>query len=144
MSDSVQATNPIATEILRSRLVLQLGLEASLKKSRIALLTLNLSGLLIETREQIMLSRSLAILNAASGSDSLGMQQAERAAGTTRGHALVQLRASALRIQSAIRLQLAVLARSRRKLRVLANMLAGPSMAYSALTVARRHPWPEG
>ncbi len=127
MTNQLQESNPGPEEILRARLVLQLGLEASLEKSRKALLALNLSELVIETREQIMLSRGLAIVEASTRNDAdkKPERRPERATSDSiLAHAVVQVRASGRRIQSAIRLQLALLARSRQKLRVMANMLA--------------------
>lgn len=131
MTNPALAANPLAREILRSRLVLQLAIETSLDKSRKALLALNLAELAIETREQITLSRSLAILDATSKSDRGAERQPARAnSDLFSDPTLAQVRASALRIHSATRLQLALLARSRQKLRVIANMLAGTGASY--------------
>jgi hypothetical protein len=125
-----------ALAALRSRLVLQRALEASLARSRAALLALDLGGLATQTREQRLLSQELVALNASSER----IERTPRGPGTDPGHlrsqTLEQLRASALRIQSAIRLQLALLARSQHKLQVMANMLAETGALYGPLAGA--------
>jgi hypothetical protein len=50
---------------------------------------------------------------------------------------MVELRVAAERICMAIRVQSALLARSQAKLRVMANMLASPSMSYGPMLAAR-------
>jgi hypothetical protein len=138
MTNPAQAADCGAEMILRSRLVLQLALEASLEKSRKALLVLDLAGLVLETQKQILLSRSLAVVNASRGSaDQAGQQLAGTSGDLISPEIVAQLRTSALRIQSATRLHLALLGRSRQKLRVMANMLAGPDAPYSCVADQR-------
>ncbi len=137
MTGLVPAASTGTNEILRSRLVLHLAVEASLEKSRKALLALDLGGLATQTREQILLSRCLAALNEWSGVNG-GTQQLARDEGClVSAQTVEQVRASALRVQSAIRLQLAILSRLRHKLRVMANMLAETGAPYGPAASAR-------
>jgi hypothetical protein len=118
-----------------SLLRLMAALEASVEGSRKTLLALDLPELVSRTREQILLSRQLAavlyeacgdgdaLCRAAGLTGEFGSQQVERE----------QARTIAKRIIAAIRLQYALLARSRTKLRVMANMLAGTSAAYGPI-----------
>ncbi len=136
MTNPTQAANRGTEKILRSRLALHLALEASLEKSRKALLALDLAGLVIETREQILLARSVAVLDASRGS-AVRIEWRPGRNDLISTQTLEQLRASALRVQSTIRLQLALLVRSHQKLRVMANMLAGTSAPYSRVAEQR-------
>lgn len=105
-------------------LVLMAELEASLQGSHKALLALDLAGIEYRTKEQIGLLRKF---NAFGGHTADGAGPAL----AVREPALAEeLRRSGTRVLQAARLQSALLARARSKLRVLANMLAGPSVAY--------------
>lgn len=110
-------------------------LEASLLGSHSALLGLDLAGIERGTREQAdLIGRSDAVRRQA--------VREESADGLFRlpGDApelARKLRGSAMRILQSARLQSALLARAQSKLRVLANMMAGPSVDYGPL-LARR------
>jgi hypothetical protein len=92
-------------------------LEASLLGSRAALLALDLEGIERGTREQV---------------DLVGKLEANRRLGRAlAGPELAEdFERCAARVGQAGRVQAALLARARAKLRVLANMLAGPSCDY--------------
>jgi hypothetical protein len=111
-------------------------LEVSVVASQKAVLALDLSEIEQRTREQIELTRELSAL--------LGGAQLIADAGTACGpsHAPVfsptcelqkELRKRAVHVRDAVRLQLALLARAQRKLRALANALAGPATAYVSI-----------
>jgi hypothetical protein len=125
--------------------VLMAALEAGLEESRKALLALDLAGLVKGTREQVLLSRELAAVLYENGQSAavagppdlageLGRQQME----------IDQVRIMGRRIIGAIRLQHALLARSQSKLRVMANMRAGPSAAYGPMLASRFRGHPRG
>ena len=101
------------------------AIEVSLAGSRKALLGSDLAGIVMQTREQNRLSRELAAV----------LDEAGRGKAALSGppESCEDLRISANRIQYAIRVQSALLARSRTKLRVLANMQAGTSMGYGPM-----------
>lgn len=146
-------------DFLRVRLALLRALEVSLERSQEALLALNLEGMQRGTSEQIVLLREL---------DAAGRQAAERLAENPTGakpefeagwagglnHELKdglknETRRSAQRILEGLRLHRALLARARGKLRILANMLAGPSEPYGELLAGHRgqvqaRGWPGG
>lgn len=104
-------------ELAPTRLTLMRQLQASLAQSCKALLALDLAGIERGTREQVGLSQELAE----------GFARAGRELGGDEGE---ELRQNELGVLQALRLQSALLARARCKLRVLANMLAGPSASY--------------
>jgi len=96
-------------------------LEASLHGSRKALLARNLAGIEQRTQEQRALAGKIeAVLRKGIVSSAGGLQE--------------ELRQSGKRVLAAGRLQAALLARARLKLRVLANMLAGPSVNYEPIS----------
>jgi hypothetical protein len=109
-------------------------LESSLLGSHRALLKLDLAGIERETSEQAGLIGKFDVVRRQSGG-----------AFHLTGHSLTgyttgwerELRSSVSRILEATRLQAALLARAQAKLRVLANMLAGPSVDYGPF-LARR------
>lgn len=125
---------------LLMRLVLMRQLLASLSGSREALLALDLKGIEQGTREQIGLSVKLAE----------NIAQAKRKSSAEHGLSLEpmyeiepeikprmrvermreELRQSQLGVLQALRLQSALLVRAQWKVRVLSNMLAGPSVNY--------------
>ena len=118
------------TEHLRARLALMNALEASLHRSRKALLALDLAGVERGTIEQTGLIRecgeilwSEVPIDLSAGTNKLEGQQKELLK--------KELGLCQQRILEAGRLQAALLARAQSKLRVLANMLAGPSVIYS-------------
>jgi hypothetical protein len=119
-------------------------LEASLHASRKALLALDLAGIERETREQVRSIRNLEDVLARSMAPRVrGIWAAkDRALGCSgnppelESELEKELRRSCHRVLEATRLQAALLARARTKLRVLANMLAGQSVNYGPL-VAR-------
>jgi hypothetical protein len=90
-------------------------LQASLERDARALLALDLTRIRQETAEQAIMSGELK--------SKLAQLQPPQA------HSR-ELAQKARRVLEASRLQLALLARSQRKLRVMANMLAGPSADY--------------
>ena len=117
-----------ANEFVLARLAWLGELEASLTGSRKALQALDLAGIEQRTREQVDLIREFdALRRRQTGDDgapgfAVGAPELEK-----------ELRRSGTRILEALRLQAALLARARCKLRVLANMLAGPSIDYGRL-----------
>lgn len=126
-------------ELLRTRLMLMGELEASLELSRKALLELDLLKIESETQRQaswiqkfhalmqpavVPMERS-AVPNALRGF--LPFAEAEQ-----------ECKRSQARIFDALRLQAALLARARAKLRVLGNMLAGPTAPYGLLHAGDR------
>ncbi len=122
-------------DALGSRLALMSRLESSLKASLRALLALDLAGMELCTREQNSLGNELAGL--------LGNGATAEASPVWAGDASEigdELRRTQTRILDAIRLQSAVLKRAQAKLRVLANMLADPSAAYTLPPASGRKP----
>jgi hypothetical protein len=118
-------------DFLRVRLAVIAALEASLQRSRKALLAMDLDGIEGGTREQIGFARDLAAAHRAltppaggPGKNTLAILPAYTAA------LLEELSRGESRLREAGRLQAALLARARYKLRVLANMLAGASVTY--------------
>ncbi len=146
----LSSANPVPTadERARSALTLVHELEASLHASRKALLALDLAGIERETREQVRSIRKLEGVLASS------MVPRVRGSCVTKEREFVcpenspepeseleeELRRSCHRVLEAARLQAALLARSRTKLRVLANMLAGQSVNYGPLVAGRGVP----
>ena len=121
---------PPMAEAVRSRLALLRELQASLSGSRRALLALDLGGIERGTREQIELGGRLA---------------EDMAAGNRRPGRDLELQRAEDEVRQALRLQAALLARARAKLRVLGNMLAGPSANYAAppaRSLAPPRAWP--
>lgn len=141
---SSPSPSPATDDRARSALMLIGGLEASLQSSRKALLALDLAGIERETCEQVRSIRKLEDVLARS------MAPPVRGSCATRDGALVssrippeleeELRRSCHRVLEAARLQAALLARARTKLRVLANMLAGQSVTYGPLVAGNSVP----
>jgi len=127
----------LAAELLPDRLAVMRELEASLQGSRKALLALDLAGIERGTREQVRLIRELEmVLRRPTASSAIGRQPAEDAAQGLPACAPEleeELRRCESRVRDGARLQAALLARARSKLRVLANMLADPSVTYERL-----------
>jgi len=117
---------------LSSRLALMSKLEASLEASLRALLALDLSEIERRTKEQAALSTELAAVRMQS--PALGDPAAARKASDL----FQESQSMEFRILDALRLQSAVLKRSQSKLRVMANMLADPSAAYTRPPAKRR------
>jgi hypothetical protein len=119
-------------EFLRSRLALMPALEASLRRSREALVAMNLEGIERGTREQVGF---ISELKAASQrkllpGGSRQPQENRELVFSASAVELEELRQIENRVREAARLQSALLARARYKLRVLANMLVGLSKTY--------------
>jgi hypothetical protein len=112
---------------LRSRLGTVTRLAASLDRSRKALLALDLGAIEAGTREQWDLVRELDLVSRRRAEDG---PQGPSADSPELEHRLQQ---SELLVRDSARLHAALLARMRGKLRVLANMLAGPSVTYNPL-----------
>jgi hypothetical protein len=119
------------------------ALEASLERSRKALLALDLAGIEAQTQVQAVLTRSFddlmragLQLNAARAS-AVGNAGSPMASATSKLEA--DFRDNATRIVQSARLQAALLARSQQKLRVLARTLAGPSAMYGPFPEPNRH-----
>jgi len=131
--------SPIAGPVLG----LMAALEASLEGSRSALISLDVAGLAARTREQIGLSHELAaVLHQASGQIEPPSGMPDLSQPFAREQLQIEsMRPIAHRIIFAIRLQSALLARLRIKLRVMANLLAGCSAAYGPILSGR---WPSG
>jgi len=113
-------------------------LEASLCHGHSALLALDLAGIDRETREQVGLSRKIAgeIRRGTESTVSVRETEVETRAPASAERApemLEELARVISRVLQALRLQTALLARARGKLRVLANMLADPSVTYGPL-----------
>lgn len=124
---AAQSRSDIAVSLLAVMATLEISLEASRK----SLLALDLDGLAARTREQVLLSRELAaVLNPVGGASNTLSGPHRLAESRSQPLQIEQIRVAAKRVIAAIRLQYALLARSRTKLRVMANMLAGPSEAY--------------
>jgi hypothetical protein len=125
----------------RQALLLMRELEGSLDASRKALLALDLNGIERGTREQVGLIRKLEAVLHSSGRPRVQEKQREGQAFDSSASAC-ELEAERTQCQSRIlqatRLQAALLARARYKLRVLANMLAGCSINYGPLLVFER------
>lgn len=107
-------------------------LEESIVKGSEALLKLDLQGIEDGTREQLQLLQEFAEVRPqlahALAARSSAKSSPETAQQGTADARLVK--AAALRVIHATRLQLALLARAQRKLRVVAHMLAGPGACY--------------
>ncbi len=129
-----------------TRLKLLRELESSLRGSRQALLALDLAGIEQGTREQVGLVRELQRLprrgiqmaGPALEQRSKGREGETKKNGASElpawsREAAEEVRRSEEAVLQAARVQAALLARARRKLRILANMLAGPSLNYSCL-----------
>jgi hypothetical protein len=117
----VPVSSPDHAERVRARLSLLGQLEASLNRSRKALLALDLAGIERGTAEQVCVIRELgAFLQLGTILPGSGLEE--------------DLRRSESRILQTARLQAALLVRARSKLRILGNMLAGPSSSYGPIT----------
>jgi hypothetical protein len=115
-SPSVEALNG-SDEPMRTCLALLGQMEASLHGSREALLARDLAGIEQGTREQRALAGEIeAVLRKGIAPSMNGLEE--------------ELRRRQNRVLAAGRLQAALLARARRQLRVLVNMLAGSSVNY--------------
>ncbi len=117
-------------EFLRSRLALMPALEASLGRSREALVAMNLEGIERGTREQVSFIRELKAASQRRLVPDGGRQPQENGERVLSPAELEELQQSENRVREAARLQAALLARARYKLRVLANMLVGVSQTY--------------
>jgi len=117
-----------------AQLALMRDLASSLEGSHKALVALDLAGLVRETAEQAALIRKLKAL-AAEGA--LRTRQAATSRAKNSSPVLdPEITHCAVRIREATRLQAALLARLQGKLRVLANMLAGPGATYDLVPAA--------
>ena len=128
---------------LRARLEVMPALEASLSRSHAALLTMDLGGIERGTREQVGFIRGLTAARQQSAAPlpESRRQPAEDEESARPVHAaelIAELLEREDRIRKAARLQAALLARARYKLRVLGNMLAGLSITYSPQGVQNR------
>jgi hypothetical protein len=126
-------------ELEQARLALLRELQASLLASRNALLALDLAAIGQGTREQIELSLKLGrnIGVAATSAARIGRLMEPRPASLApelepelEPEFKADLKRAELEVMQALRLQSALLARARSKLRVLSNLLAGPSVNY--------------
>lgn len=118
---------------VRSRLALMGELEASLHRSRKALLALDLAGIERATGEQVGMIREFqACLRRGVAPQATEKSGAKNALGLSAPapNPEEELRKSESRVLEAVRLQAALLGRAQCKLHVLANMLAGPSVTY--------------
>jgi hypothetical protein len=118
---------------LRGSLAVLAKLETSLAESQKALLALDLDAIEQGTRQQTALTGELATLVAREKLRCDGEAIIESCTQTFRvpaGGVRKDLRDAAMRIREAARLQGALLARAQRKLRTLANVLAGPEASY--------------
>jgi hypothetical protein len=105
---------------MRDCLALFVQLEASLHGSRKALLARDLAGIEQGSREQRVLAGKIeAVLRKSIVPSGSGLEE--------------ELKQSGKRVLAAGRLQTALLARARRQLRILVNVLAGPSVNYGPM-----------
>lgn len=123
-------------ELLQARLMLMGDLEASLGVSRKALLELDLLKIESETQQQAGWMQKFHVLM----QPTMAAVSRERSAAPNALRGVLPLaeaeqeyKRSQARILDALRLQAALLARARAKLRVLGNMLAGPTATYGLL-----------
>lgn len=134
---------PRRGEELLKRLTLMRQLQASLTGSREALLALDLNGIERGTREQIGLSVKLAddiaqarrkmaakIGLGLEAISEIKLEPRQEMKSEIKARMREELRQSQLAVVQALRLQSALLVRAQWKLRVLSNMLAGPSVNY--------------
>jgi hypothetical protein len=130
--NSKASSRRLPEETLRSHLELMMALEASLGRSRKALVDLDLESLNRCTAEQVFLSRELAaILDQVRGSQRPIVQASDVANVQLVPSELRQtLRQTQSRVFTALQLQSALLARLQCKLCVLANMRAGLAAPY--------------
>jgi hypothetical protein len=116
---------------VRARRALLRELEASLEGSRKALLALDLAGIERGTREQEGLLREFeAVLRHRMNGAAHAPEPEGEPGPEPEPEPEEETRRSGNRILEAARLQAALLVRAQCKLRVLANMLAGPSVTY--------------
>jgi hypothetical protein len=115
-------------------------LETSLESSRKPLLALDLAGIVRGTVEQVSLVRKLdAALRRGRATHAVATKTAENESHDVMAASLElskleeEIWRSRGAILDSIRLQAALLVRAQRKLRVLGNMLAGPSIDYGPL-----------
>jgi hypothetical protein len=111
---------PSSREAVPGRLALLRELALSLAASQAALVALDLVGIEQGTREQIELSHQLA--------KDIAVKDGVPESGLAMTLEMTQAENE---VRQALRLHAALLARVQIKLRVLANMLAGPSVNYS-------------
>jgi hypothetical protein len=116
---------------------LMVELETSLDCSRQALLALDLAGIERQTDEQVELIRKLEKFLPKGMPAPASVRHSEEDARSARSVlsafmpvAEEEVRRNANRIAEAARLQAALLRRAQCKLRIMANMLAGPSVTY--------------
>jgi hypothetical protein len=138
-----ESRSVLAERFAPERLQLLRDLETSLGGSRQALLALDLAGIEQGTREQVALVRELQKYPKMHiprprlgqiGERRKGKTQETGAEVPTWSREMAEdVRRCEEAVLQAARVQAALLARARRKLRILANMLAGPSLNYSCL-----------
>lgn len=133
-------------EFLSARLAVIAALEASLQRSRKALLAMDLDGIERGTREQAALLQELKAAERRAMAQTAGdeTQSGEREQEDDQAFLhqrtskrIEELRRSENRLREASLLQAALLARARHKLRVLGNMLAGSSATYGGYRLRR-------
>lgn len=112
--------------LLRLRLAVLRAFEASFERSQGALRTLDLTRIERATADQIVLIRKFR----ATWGNASEREFDFELSGELKEEIKQEIRRSAQRILQALRLQAALLARQNGKLRVLANMLAGPGVPY--------------
>ncbi|MFZ1008603.1 MAG: hypothetical protein WAN65_17310 [Candidatus Sulfotelmatobacter sp.] len=143
---SSESHSVMAERFSLERLQLLRELEASLNGSRQSLLALDLAGIEQGTREQVGLVREIQRFpEREMHMPRPGRKETrERPEGGTQETSgsersawsremAEEVRRCEQSVLQAARVQAALLARARRKLRILANMLAGPSLNYSCL-----------
>jgi len=129
-SSSVESTSLTMERFTPERLKLLQDLEASLNGSRRALLALDLAAIEQGTREQVGLVLEMQRL----------CERTLRSETAPQQEIAEEIRRSEEAVLQAARVQAALLARAQRKLRILANMLAGPSLNYRCLFVKLNAP----
>jgi hypothetical protein len=136
----IASTTTLTTAALfvPGRLELLRELEASLLRSRKALLALDLTGIEQGTREQIGLVRAMA----SSGQLEIKMRTEKNDSLADSQEIATELKRCVARVLQASRVQAALLDRMQRKLRILGNMLAGPSSIYGCLLAKHNAPAP--
>jgi hypothetical protein len=132
---SATARKPEGESLRTTLLVLMHELEASLQGSRQALLALDLAGIERGTCDQLgLIGKMGGLWQQSAAVAASGAREAKapdfRSYPSELGEEFIRSRN---RILDALRLQAALLRRARRKLCVLANMLAGPTASYGPL-----------
>jgi len=117
-------------ELIQASMAILGELESSLLIGQKALLARDLAGVEQATREQIRLRRALEVLWARDVLHPRNSDPTSRSEPGCESPLATGLRAAQLRVLHLGRVQAALLARARRSLRMISNLLAGPEAIY--------------